>query len=339
MKWLDNIIDSILLQESDNYENILDDNSVVSTANMINVGRNRAAIIAGSKMAQFSAILDRRTCPLCKELDGMYVEVGSADHLEYTPPIHSKCRCIWVYIGNEDRMPIVNFKKPDQELIKKHGNLIGKSGSMSKLLGDTTKVSSKDLEDMTKALFKGLTEEEKEAIVKYTYETDGALNYSLRFGRLNTSLVREKRLTWKQIREQKALLDAAFGKAPPLDRDINVYRFSTSNIFKDGIENIAGKTFKDKGYASTTINGDAPKFIRQTDVFFKIKVPKGNKVVAIDGQSNYEQEEEILLKRGTKLKITNVTYNQAPEEITLKNIRTAGKERWNMYIVECEVVK
>ena len=131
MKWLDNIIDSILLQESDNYENILDDNSVVSTANMINVGRNRAAIIAGSKMAQFSAILDRRTCPLCKELDGMYVEVGSADHLEYTPPIHNKCRCIWVYIGDEDRMPTVNFKKPDQELIKKHGNLIGKSGSIN----------------------------------------------------------------------------------------------------------------------------------------------------------------------------------------------------------------
>ena len=339
MKWLDNIIDSILLQESDNYENILDDNSVVSTANMINVGRNRAAIIAGSKMAQFSAILDRRTCPLCKELDGMYVEVGSADHLEYTPPIHNKCRCIWVYIGDEDRMPTVNFKKPDQELIKKHGNLIGKSGAISKLLGDTTKVSSKDLEDMTKTLFKGLSDEEKEAIVRYTYETDGALNYNLRFGKLHPHLEDRKKLTKEQIKEQLALLDAAFKKSAPLDRDINVYRFSTSEAFKNGIENMVGKTFKDKAYVSTTVNGNAENFVQGADVFFKIKVSKGEKVVPINGESKFAREEEILLKRGTKLKIINVTYNQAPEEITLKNIRKAGKERWNMYIVECEVVK
>ena len=128
MKWLDNIIDSIMLDDVDDFDDILNDNSVIATTTMVNVGRNRAAIIAGSKMAQYSALLDRRTCPLCESLDGMYVEVGSADHLEFTPPIHNRCRCIWVYIGREERMPSVNFERPKQELIDKHGNMTNTAG-------------------------------------------------------------------------------------------------------------------------------------------------------------------------------------------------------------------
>lgn len=153
MKWLDNIIDSILFQESDDYDDILDDNSVISTANMINVGRNRAAIIAGSRMAQYSAILDKKTCPLCRELDGMYVEVGSADHLEFTPPIHHKCRCIWVYIGREETMPNVNFVRPNQKLVDKHGGLTNTAGKTSNKV--PVKPSLKGFNKITKIQKKG----------------------------------------------------------------------------------------------------------------------------------------------------------------------------------------
>jgi hypothetical protein len=320
MKWLDNIVDSILLQESDNYENILDDNSVVSTANMVNVGRNRAAIIARSKMAQFSAILDRRTCPLCKELDGMYVEVGSADHLEYTPPIHSKCRCIWVYIGDEDKMPTVNFKKPNQELIKKHGNLIGKSGAISKLLDDTQltvgkDMKSEDLEKLANKLFKNMSEEELKYLKDYTDFNYKFINRYLRHGKKDIGVV-----------EQTEKLSKFFDKhSTSLKEDTMVYRgvklaaLGVEDV--KGLDKLIGKKFIDKGFVSTSIDKEVTKDFR--GVRIDITVPKNAKVLPVDGKSVYVEENEVLLNKNSSFKITAIEESEGKHKAIIKCILEA----------------
>lgn|SRR4030065_519034 len=126
MLTIEHIVDSIMLDDfdfSDDYDSILDDNLLL-TGNMVNLGRDRS-IINRAQTAMYSALMDNRTCPLCADLDGTYVKVGSNEYSDYAPPLHNRCRCIWVYIGDESTMPEGNFRAPSAELIKKHGNLIG----------------------------------------------------------------------------------------------------------------------------------------------------------------------------------------------------------------------
>ena len=53
------------------------------------------------KVFQYSAVLDRRTCPTCGQLDGAVVEAEEYGATPWHPPIHMNCRCIWVAIGTK----------------------------------------------------------------------------------------------------------------------------------------------------------------------------------------------------------------------------------------------
>jgi SPP1 gp7 family putative phage head morphogenesis protein len=44
----------------------------------------------------WSAILDRRTCPVCHDLDGEMVPMGKRFTGKQEPPVHGNCRCIVV---------------------------------------------------------------------------------------------------------------------------------------------------------------------------------------------------------------------------------------------------
>jgi len=92
----------------------------------INEGRDLASEEAGVKLAQFSAILDDRVCPLCEALDGMIIELDNPDYDRFTPPIHYHCRCVWVYIRpDESPQPQPDWSTPSGSLVSEHGALIG----------------------------------------------------------------------------------------------------------------------------------------------------------------------------------------------------------------------
>ncbi len=90
----------------------------------INQGRNEIIRSGKIKAAQFSAILDRRTCPLCRELDGQIIDVENPDFDRFTPPIHSNCRCIWVYVHEEEENVKIDWSTPSQDLINRNGQLV-----------------------------------------------------------------------------------------------------------------------------------------------------------------------------------------------------------------------
>lgn len=122
--------------ESNPYNSILTDN-LVAIGNMINVGRDRTAI-NHSNIAQYSAILDDVTCPLCEYLDGMYFEVGSKEYYKYMPRVHISCRCIYVYIGKDEvNQPKPNFKEPSDTL-KKLGHLTTGKQSVAGAIANAT---------------------------------------------------------------------------------------------------------------------------------------------------------------------------------------------------------
>lgn len=108
------------------YDDIIQD-QMSGLIGMVNLGRDRTAI-KSCKKAEYYAILDKKTCPLCKKLDGSVVEVGSPEHQNHMPPIHNRCRCIWVYFDEEEsRQPEYNWSTIDEELVLQHGYLVGKN--------------------------------------------------------------------------------------------------------------------------------------------------------------------------------------------------------------------
>ena len=105
----------------------LEGHATVQTAWGVNAGRDYVAGEAGVKRIQYSAILDRRTCVLCKKLDGMILEAGTPEAKKFKPPIHGNCRCLYAYVLPEEQpQPEVTFVSPPEDLIEKHGHLVTK---------------------------------------------------------------------------------------------------------------------------------------------------------------------------------------------------------------------
>ena len=81
---------------------------VVNIAEALNLGREEGFHTIRKQIGayQWSAILDRRTCKICKYLDGKYFEPGDPAISELKPPIHPNCRCLLVAILKEE---LVNY--------------------------------------------------------------------------------------------------------------------------------------------------------------------------------------------------------------------------------------
>jgi SPP1 gp7 family putative phage head morphogenesis protein len=98
--------------------------ATITVGESINVGRGATAKAFGVKGAQWSAILDSKTCPLCEELDNKTISADNPDFDIFRPPLHSHCRCILIYIGNNNTGEEYNWVTPPASLVKKHGHLI-----------------------------------------------------------------------------------------------------------------------------------------------------------------------------------------------------------------------
>jgi len=82
--------------------------SILNISEAINLGREEGFNDIKNQIGayQWSAILDSRTCPICKSLDGTYFEPGDPALAELKPPIHLHCRCILVAVLKEE---LANF--------------------------------------------------------------------------------------------------------------------------------------------------------------------------------------------------------------------------------------
>jgi len=78
--------------------------AMVSIADAVNTGRMTAYEELEDKIGAYmwSAILDKRVCPICKELDGKYFSPKDPLLDMIKPPIHSGCRCILVAVLQEE---------------------------------------------------------------------------------------------------------------------------------------------------------------------------------------------------------------------------------------------
>ncbi|MBW2600096.1 MAG: minor capsid protein [Deltaproteobacteria bacterium] len=78
--------------------------------------------------AQYSAVLDERTCALCEQLDGQVMDINDPDFDRFQPPQHISCRCLFVFIRStergfgtpEERREKINWKTPSERLLKQY---------------------------------------------------------------------------------------------------------------------------------------------------------------------------------------------------------------------------
>lgn len=104
-------------------------------------------------------------------------------------------------------------------------------------------------------------------------------------------------------------MDKAFDKVAEkggLSGGVTVYRGMRShNLQIEGISLTEGTVIHDKGFMSTSAREGAAK--RFGNVHFEIDVPKGTKAAYLERVSKHTKEKELLLARGTKIRIKSVT--------------------------------
>ncbi|MCL6455065.1 MAG: minor capsid protein [Alicyclobacillus sp.] len=96
----------------------------VSVGEALNIGRGAQARQKGIQGAQWSAVLDTKTCPLCESLDGKVISVTDPDFDLFRPPLHFHCRCFWVYIAAAETNVVFDWQTPDPALVRKYGHMI-----------------------------------------------------------------------------------------------------------------------------------------------------------------------------------------------------------------------
>lgn len=69
----------------------------------------------------WSAILDEKICPLCRDLDGQIFDANDPEYTIYQPPLHPNCRChILSVTSDAEFIPEPNFNKPEDSSIIKY---------------------------------------------------------------------------------------------------------------------------------------------------------------------------------------------------------------------------
>jgi len=74
---------------------IIKDN-VIGIYSFISMGRNATAKEV-CEYATYSAVLDNRCCNDCSNLNGTRFKVDSPEYYDNMPPLHNRCRCVYIY--------------------------------------------------------------------------------------------------------------------------------------------------------------------------------------------------------------------------------------------------
>lgn len=124
---------------------------------------------------------------------------------------------------------------------------------------------------------------------------------------------------------QDAIKDFEIPENIKLYRNISIKALNEMGIDEKNIKELEGMTYNEKGFSSTSMDREVAlefgkgQFKRSGDkqILFEIDVPKGeNRGIPIYGFSNFEHEQEVLLKNNSNFKINKVLQDNGT--ITIK---------------------
>ena len=257
---------------------------------------------------EFSAFLDSKTSPQCREMDGKIIKLEKAITGVNLPPLHPNCRsCILPVLGwKKDKGSIKNPKSDNNKILNKKPKYISYKNEDDLLKSRTTKKG--------KDFIKSLGNREYSALEYYTGDGYMSINEQLRKGidfdeedtikLISDSLKKYKsadNIIVHRGASKKAVKDL-FDSNLELDRAFRKYR-NDDNISQDELnKKFVGNVIVDKGFMSTTAYEGA-EF--KKDVTLHINIPKDSNYGGyINELSKYKNREyEYLLDSNLALEI------------------------------------
>jgi hypothetical protein len=159
-----------------------------------------------------------------------------------------------------------------------------------------------------------LSQQARNNLFYYQQSRFQAINTQLRAG--NAS---------KAVEKDARSLDGIYKKLPPTTQTMTVYRGVNNREFIDTLT--PGKVLTDPAFMSTSLNEHAAELFRvRGDLtgttmgggsVLEIRVPAGSKALLMDAHTNHPKpgHEEVLLPRGTHLRIAEVKGNRIIAEL------------------------
>lgn len=162
-----------------------------------------------------------------------------------------------------------------------------------------------------------VTDAEKWAIQNYTGSQSTVTNEYYRKGRTEPN---------EAIENLTRDLDSAIDKAK-FKKNVMLYRGAgypalgrdmAMGILNGNPKDFIGYTIQDKGYMSTSL-GAMSRF--DSDVVFQIKAPKGTKGLYVEDWTSTMGEHEVILPRGTTMKIVDIVKNGNKIEMLMEVVQ------------------
>lgn len=136
-------------------------------------------------------------------------------------------------------------------------------------------------------------------------------------------------------------LDEVISSAKPTKADTTVYRGITadSDFAKKLSSAKEGEVISDKAFMSTSVNkskaleyardaGDSgSKKGKSGGVVMEINVPKGTKTINLSGESDVNSNEEVILGRGTSVKVTSVTKKGGETHVKVDVVKSEAPSK------------
>ena len=143
-----------------------------------------------------------------------------------------------------------------------------------------------------------LLNSERGALLDYSGPHYAPINAALRKGEMPTD--------WRAHAVER--LDSALAKSS-VPKDLLVYRGLRDQSLVSHLK--PGAVFRDHGFLSTTISKNvANDSFADGGVLFHITIPKGGKALPMTRQGHYNHEKEVLLPRGSRLRVRKVERNE-----------------------------
>lgn len=139
------------------------------------------------------------------------------------------------------------------------------------------------------------TTSERAAIKRYTGAAYAQINGNLRQNGDDSKLLNVA------VNIQKGMLPATRDFVVRRGTSAAQFGFNKQSLTNDELNGLVGKTFQDKGFVSTSINGGFSGSVK-----LRILVPKGSPIAYVKSVSSHAHEEEILLAAGTKFEVVAV---------------------------------
>ena len=263
---------------------------------------------------------DDRVCKDCQPLHGQSRDVWIYS-APMGPPLHPRCRCWLDYAGEATEAWTDEARRKSAETRARNKKLKEEGKGVSKVVEPESKREYRKLDHATSRLelqkaseesLRALDRERVDAI--NTYTTGGyyqRINYLARHGAASATseygakdveeAERITKILASTLDSSKVPMDVVAYRGMRLDGDKQeryVKRYGSLGV---------GDVVIDKGFLSTSVNArvglEFSEYDTEPGAVLEIRVPKGAKGLYISSLSEIPEEGELLLQRGTKLRL------------------------------------